>query len=110
MELNDYQAQAKATNKGTRIGGDPIVYPALKLAGEAGEVAEKIAKLYRDGLGVYTPEAVDSIVAEIGDCLWYIAIIADELGVKLDTVAAGNLDKLADRAERGVIGGSGDNR
>lgn len=83
-----------------------VIYPALKLAGEAGEVAEKVGKSLRGD----KPLDRDDLVKELGDVLWYIAALADDLGVSLSKVANGNLAKLTDRANRGVIKGSGDNR
>lgn len=89
--------------------GDPeaLSYCALGLVGEAGEVANKVKKILRDG---DTAELRTAIRGELGDVLWYAARLADELGVSLTTVAADNLDKLRDRKARGVLGGSGDNR
>src|SRR5690606_7748433 len=78
-----------------------VVYPALGLAGEAGEVANKVKKMIRDGAG---PEGV---IAEIGDVLWYIAALASDLDVSLDYLAKMNVAKLQSRQERGVLGGSG---
>ena len=82
-----------------------IVYPALGLAAEAGEVANKVKKIIRDG-------ELDhgSIVAELGDCLWYLAALCRDLNVDMADVAAENLQKLQGRMERGTLAGSGDNR
>lgn len=85
-----------------------ILYPALGL-GEAGEIQNKVKKIYRDGLEL-TPELRESIAAEIGDLLWYCAILARDLGVSFGWVAEQNLRKLESRHDRGVIGGAGDNR
>lgn len=126
MEFNDYQKQSTETAIYPDKGAN-LVYPALKLAGEAGEVAEKIGKLMRDnhyqvgmrwdffnGFGLDTLTATtdweDMLVKELGDVLWYISAIATELGINLDHVAKANIEKLASRKERGVLGGSGDNR
>lgn len=88
-----------------------ILYPALKLAGEAGEVAEKVGKRLRDVDGDFDDLAWrESMKKELGDVLWYIAALADDLGYTLEEVADTNLSKLASRMERGVIGGSGDDR
>jgi NTP pyrophosphatase (non-canonical NTP hydrolase) len=88
-----------------------ILYPALKLAGEAGEVSEKIGKRLRDYEGDFTdPEWQDSVAKELGDVLWYIAALARDIGWTLEEVAEANLSKLASRMERGVIAGSGDDR
>jgi NTP pyrophosphatase (non-canonical NTP hydrolase) len=108
MTLNDYQTAARSTAiypKEYRV-----VYPALKLAGEAGEVAEKVGKALRDANGQFGQPRVDALGKELGDVLWYIAALAYDLGLSLESIAEGNLSKLADRASRGVLGGSGDNR
>ena len=82
-----------------------IVYPTLGLASEAGELAGKLKKQMRDG-----GDARDGMIAELGDVLWYVACLADDLGVPLSTVAEQNVSKLLDRAARGKLQGSGDNR
>ena len=88
-----------------------ILYPSLKLAGEAGEVSEKVGKRLRDFSGDLTdPEWQDTVAKELGDVLWYIAALARDIGWTLEEVAEANLSKLASRMERGVIGGSGDDR
>ena len=89
-----------------------LTYPALKLAGEAGEVAEKIGKLMRDGLPKeVTPyEWRQNLEKELGDVLWYVAAIATEIGSSLQDVAKENLKKLEGRAARGTLKGSGDDR
>jgi NTP pyrophosphatase (non-canonical NTP hydrolase) len=86
------------------------VYPALKLAGETGEVSEKLGKILRDQHGVMTEDQRVQLKLELGDVLWYIAALARDLGWTLDEVAVANINKLASRAARGVIQGSGDNR
>jgi len=104
-----YQDAAEATaiypNK-----GDNLYYPALGLAGEAGEVCEKIKKIMRDQKGHFTDADADEIGKELGDVLWYLATIATELNIALSVIAEENMEKLRDRQERGVIKGSGDNR
>lgn len=109
MRLNEYQEKAKATAVYPAMGMN-YSYPALGLVGEAGEVAEKVKKIIRDQDGVLTEENKIEIGKELGDVLWYIAIMADEMGLTLQTVAEENLKKLWSRKERGVLGGSGDNR
>ena len=89
---------------------DLPIYTALKLAGEAGEVAEKVGKIMRDGEGEPTDADITALRAELGDVLWYVAMMADDLGLSLSDVAAANLEKLASRKARGTIQGSGDNR
>jgi NTP pyrophosphatase (non-canonical NTP hydrolase) len=109
MKFNEYQEKAKEMAiypaQGTNFS-----YPALGLVGEAGEVAEKVKKIIRDQDGVITKFNQVEIAKELGDVLWYIAILADEMGVTLDKVAEGNLEKLNSRKKRGVLSGSGDNR
>lgn len=87
-----------------------LYYPALGLAGEAGEVCEKIKKIMRDKNGELNNEDRDLLVKELGDVLWYVSALADELDVFLGSVASANLEKLRSRQERGKISGSGDNR
>ena len=90
--------------------GDNLYYPALGLAGEAGEVCEKIKKIMRDQKGHFTEDNVEEISKELGDVLWYVAMLAVEFNIALSSVAEDNLAKLQDRMNRGVIKGSGDNR
>lgn len=110
MELREYQRKAHETSRSTEIGGSTLLYPVLGLLGEAGELANKIKKVYRDYDGHVDGARHDSIVDETGDILWYLAEICTQLGISLDRVAAMNIDKLHSRQQRGVIGGSGDNR
>lgn len=91
-------------------GGDKIVYPALGLGNEAGEVQGKIKKVLRDKGGVYDDETKKAILDECGDVLWYLASLVKDLGSDLNTIAVMNIVKLTDRRKRNVIGGSGDNR
>lgn len=90
--------------------GKNIIYPTLGLAGEAGEVAEKVKKIIRDHNGVVTPEFKQEIIKELGDVLWYVAALSSELGVTMEEVAKLNMEKLLSRKKRGVISGNGDNR
>lgn len=110
MTLNEYQAQAHETSHNTTIGGNTLLYPVLGLAGEVGEVLNKVKKVYRDNGGALGNTRRTEMAAELGDILWYVAEIATQLNFDLDDIAVGNLTKLADRARRGAIGGSGDER
>lgn len=83
-------------------------YTALGLAGEAGEVAEKVKKWIRDGKTA--AEVTLEVEAELGDVFWYVALVAKEWNIPLSDVADLNLEKLADRKARGVLRGSGDHR
>lgn len=103
MEFNEYQALAQQTAIYPK--GLGLYYTALGLAGEAGEVANKVKKLLRDG-----QLDKEALVSELGDVLWYLASLATELEVELDEVARKNLDKLMDRRNRQALGGAGDNR
>lgn len=106
MTLDDYQVAAVETaiypDKLSKLG---LVYTALGLNGEAGEVAEKVKKYLRDG-GIDE----EDVARELGDVLWYVANTAEEIGYSLHEIASINLKKLTSRRERGTLGGSGDNR
>lgn len=87
-----------------------IIYPTLGLTGEAGEVANKVKKIIRDGSNSKDEKLVSEIKSEIGDCLWYIAVLANDFNIKLSDIASTNLIKLENRKEKGTIRGSGDQR
>jgi NTP pyrophosphatase (non-canonical NTP hydrolase) len=88
-----------------------LEYLALGLTSEAGEVAGKVKKLIRDGEDVEGFEMKKiAIASEVGDVLWYCAMMAKEVGVPLGDIMQENLDKLRSRKERGKLSGSGDNR
>lgn len=87
-----------------------IGYKALGLTGEAGEVADKIKKIYRDKDGNFNVTDELEIAKELGDCLWYISRIADAIEFKLSGIAKLNVDKLSKRKSEGKLHGSGDNR
>jgi NTP pyrophosphatase (non-canonical NTP hydrolase) len=109
MLISEYQELSRRT--ATYPGaGDNIVYPTLGLAGEAGEVAEKVKKLLRDDDGVMSRERREALAGELGDVLWYVAQVATEAGLDLEDIAQGNLAKLLSRQRRGVLSGSGDSR
>lgn len=108
MNLNTYQNESQRTAIYPLDRG--IEYTALGLVSEAGEVAGKIKKVLRDKGGVFDIESKMAIADELGDTLWYVAALARELGCSLDGVAQTNLDKLASRAKRGTLAGSGDAR
>jgi NTP pyrophosphatase (non-canonical NTP hydrolase) len=109
MDLNDYQAAALGTAVYPNRGAN-FAYPALGLAGEAGEVADKLKKVIRDNDGVLTDQVRDAVAKEIGDVLWYVSVLAYEMDYDLNAIAQINIDKLNSRKERGVLSGSGDNR
>tara|TARA_R110002074_G_scaffold386016_1_gene567586 strand:+ start:322 stop:645 length:324 start_codon:yes stop_codon:yes gene_type:complete len=107
MNFNEYQKLAKTTAIYDKK--HQILYPALGLAGEAGEVANKVKKIIRDGYENNKDYRAD-IGAEIGDVLWYCAVLASDIGLELSDIAFNNTVKLKDRMNRGVIGGNGDKR
>ena len=109
MDLNHYQEKAKETALYPNVGNNPI-YPTLGLAGEAGEVADKVKKVLRDKGGVFGREEKYKLKLELGDVLWYVAQLSSELGLELEEVAQANLLKLSSRSNRGKISGSGDER
>ncbi|MCZ2127946.1 MAG: nucleoside triphosphate pyrophosphohydrolase family protein [Anaerolineales bacterium] len=109
MRLSDYQKKSRATAKYPVIGHG-VIYPTLGLVNEAGEVAGKIKKIFRDKDGQISDEAREALKAELGDVLWYVAQTATELGLSLEDIAEANLAKLLDRQARGKIQGDGDNR
>lgn len=109
MNFEQYQEKSRVTAKYPNAD-DNYVYPTLGLAGEAGEVAEKIKKVIRDKGGKIDDETREAIKKELGDVLWYLAQLATELKISLEDVATGNLAKLYDRMERGKLSGDGDNR
>ena len=109
MNFNDYQEKSRKTAKYPAIG-HAVIYPALGLVNESGEVAGKIKKVFRDKEGVINGETKTALKAELGDVLWYLAQLATELDLTLDEVAEYNIEKLYSRLERGTIKGDGDER
>lgn len=111
LTISEYADQAAETaDYPYRHAEGPAPYPFVGLSGEAGEVAEQFKKLLRDDDGFLTDERREKIIKELGDVLWYVAAICDEIKVDLQEVARRNVEKLADRAERNVIRGEGDDR
>lgn len=107
MEFNEYQKAARETAIYPSEQG--LIYTALGLTGEAGEVAEKVKKMIRDDIKLDSKQQ-GKIARELGDVLWYVANMAHEIGITLDTVAKANLSKLSSRKDRNVLKGDGDDR
>ena len=109
MNFDNYQTEARKTaiypNKDNNY-----IYPTLGLVGEAGEFAEKIKKILRDKNGTLDYESKLALKKELGDVLWYLSNLCDELDFSLCDVAKENLVKLNSRLSRGKISGSGDDR
>lgn len=114
MRFTDYQDQSRQTavypGAGNPDSVDGLAYVTLGLAGEAGELANKVKKILRDQGGVITDQNRRELADELGDVLWYVSQFATQLDVWLVNVADDNLSKLKSRKERGVLSGSGDNR
>lgn len=110
MTFEEYQKQALSTVLSTGDDFKDLLHWVLGITGEAGEVAEKVKKIIRDKNSIVTEDDKKELAKELGDVLWYLAVFANDLGVSMDEIAQTNLDKLASRKERGVLGGSGDNR
>ena len=101
--FRDYQK--KAVSFAIYPATHKVLYPTLGLCGEAGEVAEKVKKQVRDG--VFNRHEV---AKELGDVLWYLANLSNDIGYNLDEIAEINIVKLSSRKDRNKIQGSGDNR
>lgn len=108
LDFNEYQDVARKT--AIYPAQYKMVYPVIGLAGEAGEVSEKVKKVIRDKEGYFDEEDKEAIAKEIGDVLWYLSALATDLGLRLDDIADANLQKLEDRQKRQVLGGNGDDR
>lgn len=111
MDFDEYQRHTQNTavypGQGDFAG---LAYVALGLCGEAGEVAEKVKKVWRDDGGEVSVERRAEIEKEIGDVLWYAARASWEIGVSLSAIAEQNIAKLSDRRRRDALAGSGDDR
>lgn len=110
MKFDEYQKQALSTVLTTDDRFKDLLHWVLGINGESGEIAEKVKKIIRDKNGKVSAEDKKELAKEIGDVLWYLAVFAEDLGMSLEDIAKQNLDKLQSRKQRGVLGGSGDNR
>lgn len=116
MTFAEYQKKAHSTAQypqifvGESTVSSDFIYPALGLAGEVGEVIEKIKKIVRNKNGVIDHKDLECIEPELGDVLWYLSEMCSAIGTTLNRVAELNIKKLSDRAKRGVIKSEGDNR
>ena len=108
VDMNDYQNKAAQTAIYPADQG--LTYTILGLASESGELAGKLKKIIRDKGGHLTMADRVALAYELGDTLWYAAMVAKELGTTLGTIAEMNVDKLADRAQRDRLQGDGDDR
>lgn len=108
MDLSEYQKLALRTANLDR--DNELYHLVLGLVGESGEIAEKVKKLIRDHESDESKLDKQDIAKELGDVLWYLAVLAEYLGCDLSEIAKNNIKKLASRQERGVLSGSGDDR
>jgi NTP pyrophosphatase (non-canonical NTP hydrolase) len=110
MTFEEYQRESRKTARYPEIHGNKFIYPAMGVAGEAGEFMEKVKKMFRDDDGILTEKRKDEIVKELGDIMWYISQVCTDLGIDLEEVPKQNLEKLMSRMERNVLNGDGDYR
>ena len=114
MTFDEYQARAITTDlsagKGHEVLSIAFMDKVLGLLGESGEIAEKFKKILRDKGAQLSADDRQELAKELGDVLWYVALLAHYLDVPLDRIASDNVAKLASRHQRGKLGGSGDNR
>jgi NTP pyrophosphatase (non-canonical NTP hydrolase) len=108
-EFSTYQRESRKTALSV-LPEHPILYPTLGLVNEAGELAGKVKKIFRDRGGEIGDIEREALKQELGDVLWYLAQICTELDLPLEEVASANLAKLFDRQARNAIHGDGDNR
>lgn len=109
MEMNEYQLLALKT-AAQRTKHNELFHLVLGLAGETGEIAEKFKKWVRDQDSNEKLFDSEDLKKELGDVMWYVAVLADYFNLKLEDVADTNIKKLASRNERNKLHGSGDNR
>ena len=120
MEFNEYQKLAIETDLDAEFLGEVMekhtlntvafLDKALGVAGEAGEFADKVKKIMRDKKGSFDDNDRNAIIKELGDVLWYVAVVSLDLGVPMSELAELNIEKLQSRARRNTLTGSGDDR
>lgn len=113
MDFDTFQVQCGRTaiyQKTLKTKMERLSYVTLGLTSEAGEVAGKLKKVMRDQNGYLTEDDAAAVASEVGDVLWYCAMVLEEIGYGMDECVDMVVAKLESRQERGVLGGSGDNR
>ena len=110
MNFNDYQKKAIVTNLRKEDEFKELMQQVLGLADESGEVLAKFKKWIRDDDADFAKLDLVNLKKELGDILWYIAVVADDIGLSMDDIATYNIEKLASRHKRGTLRGSGDDR
>lgn len=109
MTFDEYQKLALRT-AADKSKKNELFHLVLGLVGETGEIAEKMKKWVRDDYSDESKIDVDDLKKELGDVLWYTAVLASYFDLSFDEIAGKNIAKLADRQQRNVLNGSGDNR
>lgn len=110
MTLDEYQKEALVTAVFTKDEFKDLAHWVFGITGEAGEIAEKFKKIVRDKDGIVDDADKEEIAKELGDVMWYLAVLSEHLGIKFDEVGVRNIAKLRSRQKRNKIQGSGDNR
>ncbi|HSX16326.1 MAG TPA: nucleoside triphosphate pyrophosphohydrolase family protein [Candidatus Saccharimonadales bacterium] len=110
MTFDDYQKQALSTNLTKDDPLHELMQQVLGLGDEVGEVLAIFKKWIRDNGADPALLNKQNLSKELGDILWYIAVVAHDCGISMDDIAAANIEKLRSRKERGTLMGSGDNR
>lgn len=110
MTLNEYQQKALTTALCSGDDFKDLVHWVLGMTGEAGEVAEKLKKIIRDKNAILNEQDKQELIKEMGDVMWYLAVLSDHLGYEFEAVAKANSDKLQSRQSRNKLRGDGDNR
>lgn len=109
VDFDSYQAESRTTAQYPEMGRNSL-FPTLGIAGEAGEVVEKVKKVWGGQDGVYTADDRKAIAKELGDVLWYMAQLATELHISLQDIACMNIEKIRQRQRTNTIYGNGDTR
>jgi len=113
MDFNEYQIECRKTDVGTAAQDclEPgWLYYVLGIAGESGELMEKIKKLFRDKNGIIDAEFKEAVIKEMGDVQWYMARLADWFAIDFESIFVTNVEKLQSRKKRDKLHGDGDNR
>ena len=113
MHFSEYEDIAKKSAIYPKDKFDGVVYTAIGLSNESGEVLGKLKKIIRDFNGSFS-EGVnqnrEDLVEELGDVLWYLCMLGNEIGSSLEEIAKRNNEKLSSRLQNRTIQGNGDNR
>ena len=110
MNFSEYQKLALRTNMTKPDLLKELMQNVLGLADESGEVLAIFKKWIRDHDADPAKLEKDKLKKELGDILWYIAVVSHDLGLNMDDIATANIEKLASRLERNKLTGSGDDR